>query len=115
MSNPFVNRRIVMQGLAAFAGLAVTSDMSWSADGKVLKIRSNRDIQVLDPASMIGGTEIDLQIACLASLAVFKAGDEIAWQPSAFVETIEQADPTHIMFVLRPGIHVEWRQWRTDC
>ena len=104
MSNPFLTRRTVLQGIAACTGLTAVPGMSWSADGKVLNIRSNRDIQVLDPASMIGGTEIDLQVACLASLAVFKPGDEIAWQPSDFVESIEQTDPTHIKFVLRPGI-----------
>lgn len=104
MNNNSPTRRTILKGISAFAGLTAATRVSWSTDKKILRVRSNRDIQVLDPASMIGGTEIDLQIACLASLAVFKPGDEIAWQPSAFVESIEQTDATHIKFVLRPGI-----------
>ncbi len=100
-----LNRRGFLWGTAAVgAAAALRPHRSWSADAKVLKVRSNRDIQVLDPGFMIGGTEIDLQLACLGSLVTFTPGDELGWQPSAFVESVAEVDPTHIKFSLKPGI-----------
>jgi peptide/nickel transport system substrate-binding protein len=100
-----LHRRSFLQVTAALAAAAaLRPGRGWSQDGKVLKIRSNRDIQVLDPGFMIGGTEIDLQEACLGSLVTFKPGNELGWQPSAFVESVTEVDPTHIKFTLKPGI-----------
>src|SRR5690606_14000411 len=36
----------------------------------------------------------------------FKAGDDWAWEPSDFVDLVEQRDPLTIVFRLKPGI--EW-------
>src|SRR5690606_29895464 len=76
----------------------------WAQDGSVLKLRSWQDLQVLDPGWMIGGVEIDLQYACLGSLAVYQRGEKLGWRPSAFVTRIEQVDDLHIEFDLKPGI-----------
>ena len=75
-----------------------------SADGKPLYLRSRRDIAILDPGWMIGGTEIDLQYACLGSLAVFVPGEPLSWRPSAFVESVKITDDTSIEFKLKSGI-----------
>jgi ABC-type oligopeptide transport system substrate-binding subunit len=42
------------------------------AQGKqVLKVRNDRDIQILDPATMVGGGEIEVQFAVLPRLVEF--------------------------------------------
>ena len=89
-------------GLAAAA--AGLPKGAWSQDGGMLKIRAWQDIQVIDPGWMIGGPEIDLQYACLGSLAIYKPGEKLSWRPSPFVTRIEQVDDLHIEFELKPGI-----------
>ncbi|HEX2525626.1 MAG TPA: ABC transporter substrate-binding protein, partial [Geminicoccus sp.] len=74
------------------------------AQGSILRIRSNQDIQVIDPGWMIGGTEIDAQYACLGSLAIYDPGETLKWRPSPFVVKVEQVDDRHIAFELKPGI-----------
>jgi peptide/nickel transport system substrate-binding protein len=76
-----------------------------AAEGGLLKVRMESDIQVLDPGYMIGGTEQTIQYACLPRLAipVKDANGEWAWVPSDYVEKIAQTDPTHITFTLKPG------------
>src|SRR5262245_32914838 len=95
--------------LAAVGGTALGSltaaKISMSADGKVLRIRTDLDMQSLDPGWMIGGlAETTLQHACLGTLGVYESGESWRWRPSAFVETIEQTDGRHINFRLRKGI-----------
>lgn len=100
-----MDRRHFLQvtGLGSvLAGVALTRPAA--ADDKPLMLRSRRDIQVLDPGWMVGGMEIDLQYACLASLAVFKPGEALSWQPSAFVESAEMTDERSIAFKLKSGI-----------
>lgn len=99
-----VTRRNILWLGAGFAASARMSGVGWSAEGKVLTIRAQRDIQVLDPGWMIGDTEIDLQYACLGSLVVYQPGDPLTWRPSPFVNKIEQTDDLHIAFELKPGI-----------
>jgi hypothetical protein len=49
--------------------------------------------------------EIDLQYACLGSLAVYSLeGGQLGWVPSDFVERVEAVDPKRIEFTLKPGI-----------
>src|SRR5215813_9977614 len=100
-----MDRRRFLQvtGLGSvLAGVALTHPAA--ADDKPLMLRSRRDIQSLDPGWMVGGMEIDLQYACLGSLAVFKPGESLSWQPSAFVESVEMTDDKAIAFKLKPGI-----------
>jgi peptide/nickel transport system substrate-binding protein len=100
-----LNRRRFLQVTGLGAILAgIEAPHSLAADSKVLHVRSRRDIQVLDPGWMIGGMEIDLQYACLASLAVFVPGDPLSWRPSAFVESVQATSGTTIEFKLKPGI-----------
>jgi len=88
----------------AFAAATQFPNLAWSVEGDILKIRSYRDIQVLDPAFMLGSVEIEVQYACLASLAVDHPGETLSWKPSAFVQKVEQTDDLHITFELKPGI-----------
>lgn len=98
-------RRGFLRGALACSAAATYPGVTWSQDNQMLRLRSRRDIQVIDPAFMIGDMEIDLQYACLGSLAVYSRKDgELSWVPSDFVESVEQVDPLHIDFRLRPGI-----------
>jgi peptide/nickel transport system substrate-binding protein len=70
MYEVFLTRRRLMQGAGAVAIAVSLPRLARAQAGEVLRIRSERDLQVLDPGWMIGGMEIDLQYACLGSLAV---------------------------------------------
>jgi peptide/nickel transport system substrate-binding protein len=98
-------RRLLAATSGTALGLLAGAKVSLSADGKVLHIRTDLDMQSLDPGWMIGGlAETTLQHACLGTLGVYESGESWKWRPSAFVETVEQADGRHISFRLRKGI-----------
>ncbi|MEX2648838.1 MAG: ABC transporter substrate-binding protein [Alphaproteobacteria bacterium] len=97
-----VSRRAAL-GALALAGLGPR--VSLSADGRVLRVRTDLDPQSLDPGWMIGGlAETTLQHACLGTLAVYTPGETWGWRASDFVEHLEQVDDLRIDFRLRPGI-----------
>ena len=60
---------------------------------------------------MIGGMEIDLQYACLGSLAVYSLKDgQLGWVPSDFVERVQLTDDSRrIEFSLEAGYSVVGR------
>lgn len=104
-----MNRREFLKNsaiLSALAGLGIKPEAVLAADGDILKVRSEFDIQVLDPGYMIGGTDTTLILACMPRLAVPVQGADgtWGWEPSACVESITQDDPTHISFKLKPGL-----------
>jgi peptide/nickel transport system substrate-binding protein len=106
MMNNWLSRRRLLQGALTGAAVFSISRLVRAQQGGVLRIRSVRDLQVLDPGWMIGGMEIDLQYACLASLAVYSIKDgKLGWVPSDFVERVEITnDPRRIEFTLKPNI-----------
>jgi peptide/nickel transport system substrate-binding protein len=96
--------------LAALGLSALHPGVSVSADGRVLRVRTDLDPQSLDPGWMIGGlAETALQHACLGTLAVYTPGETWGWRPSDFVEHLEQVDDLRIDFRLRAGI-----KWTND-
>ncbi len=104
-----VNRRKMMQGTAAAASAAAFVDQLMSparadhSGDRMLRVRSNRDINTVDPGYMVGGFEMIWQFACLPRLAQIAQGDTWSWVPSAFVDSIEQVDAQTISFALTPG------------
>ena len=76
---------------------------SWSAEGNILKVRSYGDINTLDPAFYTLGTEVNVMGCVYNRLISYKPGKEWGWELDA-AKSIEQVDPTHIKFTLRPGI-----------
>jgi peptide/nickel transport system substrate-binding protein len=103
-----MNRRELLRNtavLSAIAALGIKPGQIIAAEGDVLKVRMEADIQVLDPGYMIGGTEQSIQYACLPRLAipVKDASGVWGWAPSDYVEKINQDDPTHISFTLKQG------------
>jgi peptide/nickel transport system substrate-binding protein len=104
-----MNRRELMQSSAVLATVAmfgIRPERVLAAEGGVLKIRSEADMQVLDPGFMVGGIETSIQMACLPRLAMptVEADGRFGWAPSEWVESVTQDDPTHISFKLKPGM-----------
>jgi peptide/nickel transport system substrate-binding protein len=110
IGSPF-SRRLLLRGALTGAMVASMPRILRAQQGSLLRIRSNRDLQILDPGWMIGGMEIDLQYACLASLAVYSLKDgQLGWVPSDFVEQVQLSDDAkRVEFTLKQGI-----QWSGD-
>ena len=99
MFNPNLTRRRFVEGLAAMAAASGgASRMSFSADGRVLRVRIPRDLQVIDPGYMVGGVESVLQYSCLGQLINIKKGPLWDWRPSNMVERAAWIDQTHFGF-----------------
>lgn len=102
------NRRELLRNagfLSAITALGIKPAQVLAADGGLLKVRMEADIQVLDPGYMIGDAETSIQFACLPRLAqpVRDAAGKWGWAASDYVEKISEDDPTHISFTLKPG------------
>src|SRR5215470_12983721 len=103
MTGFHVDRRGFLIGTAAIsAALAAGPRFAW-ADGKVLKVRSYSDLQVLDPAHRLSAPEDDITNFVLQMLIRWKNSTKWEWELGA-AESIEQTDDTHISFKLRPGL-----------
>lgn len=112
-----VKRRTVLQGMAAAASASAFVDQlihpanAQEMSDRPLRVRTNRDINTVDPGYMVGGFEMVWQFACMPRLVSYVPGDEWGWMPSQFVESIEQVDPQTISFALKPGFM--WRDATT--
>ena len=99
-----LSRRSFLAAAGAFGAASLAAPrFATSADGKILKVRSYSDLQILDPAFRLSIPEGDIMRAIYAGLVVPNAGDEWGWQKHA-VESIEQLDETTIAFKLRDKI-----------
>ena len=105
MSRYGQSRRSFMETMAFAGAAAVTAAGAprvADAQEKVCRIRAKSDILSLDPAvSHIN--DFNVRLAILNSLIVYKPGNEWTWMHDA-AEYIEQVDPTHLAFRLKPGI-----------
>jgi peptide/nickel transport system substrate-binding protein len=107
MSDQYISRRSLVLTSAAIAAVTTLGldGRRASAQGtKLVRIRADIDIKVLDPGYMIGGFEIPVAYATLPRLAIpAKTPEGWSWAPSAYVDKLEQTDATHIAFTLKPG------------
>ena len=94
-------RRSLLAGSAAFGASALIPAAAQSP--KILKTRSALDVAVLDPPNRISVTDGDVMRAIFSGLVTLKPGDTWDWEKDISV-SIEQVDPTHIKFQLRPGV-----------
>jgi peptide/nickel transport system substrate-binding protein len=100
----FNRRDFLKVGGALAAGLAFRPTIAFSAEGDLLKIRTNGDLQVLDPAFMIGNIE-EMIMRCVY-VSLNRLGDirqGAPWVPYG-AETLEQVDAKTIKFTLIPGL-----------
>src|SRR5690606_6631845 len=75
-------RTLLKAGGAALSGLALAPRFAWAADGDTLRIRMEGDLQVLDPAFMIGGIEETIMRAIYVSLVrLGDLRDGAPWSP----------------------------------
>ena len=72
-------------------------------DKKILKVRAYADLRSFDPAHSQGITDEEIHSSIYSKLIQYKPGREWEWELDA-AESIEQVDPTHIKFKLKPGI-----------
>ena len=103
MTHPITRRRFLAGTMAAL-GTGFVSNRAQAQASRVLNARMYRDIQVLDPGYMIGGSEATTQDAILPRLAVTAAGDNWKWVPTHFVENLGHTDDLHIAFQLKSGL-----------
>ncbi len=104
MQRLHLSRRQVLAGTGAIAtALTLGPRWSWGAEGKILKVRSYSDLQVLDPINRKSAPEDHITSCTFHNLIKWKAGDTWEWELDA-AEMIEQVDETHIKFRLKPGL-----------
>ncbi len=98
------SRRQVLAGTGAIASaLALGPRWSWGAEGKILKVRSYSDLQVLDPINRKSAPEDHITACTFHNLLKWKPGEKWEWDLDA-AEMVEQVDETHIKFRLKPGL-----------
>ena len=99
-----LSRRALLQGTAALGlGAAARPRLGRAREGGVLRVRSYSDLQVLDPAHRKAQPEGDIMRCIYTKLIDYQIGDQWGWRPTG-AAAIEQVDPTHVRFTLRPGI-----------
>jgi peptide/nickel transport system substrate-binding protein len=109
MKREGLSRRQFLQ-VSAAAGLAAAAPLrtaAEAADTKSLRVRAYTNFETLDPAFRLGAPEGDIMDAIFLGLVTVSPGTTWGWEKDAAL-SIEQADPTHIRFQLRPGI--PWSQ-----
>lgn len=99
------NRRTLLHGMGAAIGAAWVMPRLAQAQGqdtRILRIAAQNDFQSLDPAFSSTVAESDIQDSLFVRLISY---DGTSWNTQLDGATeIEQVDPTHIRFALRPGI-----------
>src|SRR5688500_13686526 len=92
MSQFLMNRRQVLGGTVTIgSALMMGPRWSWGAEGKVLRVRSYGDLQVLDPINRRAAPEDHITSCTFHNLIKWKPGDRWEWELDA-AETIEQMD-----------------------
>ena len=78
------SRRRVLAGTGAIAtALALGPRWSWGAEGKILRVRSYGDLQVLDPLNRKSAPEDHITSCTFLSLIKWKPGDKWQWELDA--------------------------------
>jgi peptide/nickel transport system substrate-binding protein len=99
------DRRTFLKAAGAMGAAALARPgFAWAADGDTLRIRMEGDLQVLDPAFMIGGIEDVIMRGIYVQLNRF--GDLRDGAPLDLwgAETLEQTSPTTVAFTLIDGL-----------
>lgn len=108
MSGTRFSRRTFLATASAMSAAALAGPYARRAhaqDKRVLNARLREDIQILDPAYMVGGVEVDVQDAVMPSLAEYSyETGQLGWKPTPYVSQLGQRDDgVNIDFTLKPG------------
>ena len=106
-----ITRRQFLAAVGSTGVAAVSHpSLTWGSSEKVLRVRSNSDIQGIDPLNPAAGADQDVMMAVFNKLVAYKpilgsgsASGGWDWQLEA-ATSVEQVDPTHVRFTLMPGI-----------
>lgn len=104
-----LNRRTVLASSAALslaAALGIRPDRVLAAEDGTLRLGMSSDLGSLDPGYFTSlPAEIGTLYACMPSLARTRQGADgvWGWEPTEYVEKLEQIDDLHINFTLKPG------------
>ena len=106
-----ITRRQFLAAVGSTGVAAVSHpSLTWASSEKVLRVRSNSDIQGIDPLNPAAGADQDVMMAVFNKLVAYKpilgsgsASGGWDWQLEA-ATSVEQVDPTHVRFTLMPGI-----------
>jgi len=108
MTSNVTTRRAFLTASAAIGAIGLfpgLSGVARAASGSTLRVRLDEEIDILDPGYMTGGVEIEAQKQCLPFLAQYtRSEDGFGWEPTYFVKSLVQRDPTHIDFELAEGL-----------
>lgn len=99
------DRRTFLKAAGALGAASMfRPGFAWSADGDTLRIRMEGDLQVLDPAFMLGAIE-DVIMRCVY-VSLNRLGDLREGSPWSLwgAEKLEQKDPKQIAFTLIEGL-----------
>lgn len=96
-------RTFLMATTAAGVAAAARPPFAWSAKKSVVRGRSYADWGTVDPAFSTGVNDEEVHACLYNKLIHYKSGREWDWELEA-AASIEQVDPTHIKFTLKPGI-----------
>ena len=99
-----LDRRALIKGAGALAGLAAAPRFAWAADGDTLKLRMDSDLQILDPAYMIGAIEEVIMRCIYVSLTRLSDISEFGKWTLYGAEKFEVKSPTEMHFTLMPGL-----------
>lgn len=97
-----MNRRVFLHGAAMTAAAAGFIPQSRAANDGVLRVASQNDFQSLDPAFSTTIAETNVQNGLFSRLVNYD-GKSWSYELEA-AAMIEQTDPTHIRFALRPDL-----------
>ncbi len=108
MTDSMFSRRQFLAATATVSAagmLAPFSPVAYSASGKALNVRFIGALDSLDPGFNVGGSpDNDVLWCVMPSLVHFGYQDgQLTYRKTAYVEKIEQRDPTHIDFTLKPS------------
>jgi peptide/nickel transport system substrate-binding protein len=96
-------KRVGGGGLALAIGGLTGPGALFAQENKTLRIRNDRDIERVDPALRGGWYDETVMFAIFSGLVRYAPGDEWTWEKDA-AAMIDDSDPQHVKFELRPGI-----------
>jgi len=96
-------QRVGAGGIALAIGGLCGTGAAFAQENKTLRIRNDRDIERIDPALRGGWYDETVMFAIFSGLVRYAPGDEWVWEKDA-ATMIDDSDPEHVKFELRPGI-----------